>query len=398
VILRGAGGAFVKRAEYPTARYGETIGVTAGDLNRDLIADLVVSNGQSHQILAFLGRGDGTFTSGDVVNVRTPGRTIVTDADGDGDADVVFANGDITVVQGKRDGGFQPRREFATGTGGSGFGHAVGDVDGDGILDVVAATATSTVSLLRGRGGGSFEPSQEIDVGGSSYAIALADLDSDRQLDLIVGIYSTEGAVTVLRGRGDGTFGPPVVVANLGDYYPVALRTADFDRNGSPDVAVARTNDVDGIGGITVLLGAGDGSISGQRDYAGNSCQDLCIADIDENATLDVLAVDSWGGVLPFLGRGTGEFEPGRRQWLVHGAWSVGAGDFDRDGHVDVAIGTGVYENQSGVEILMGDGHGSFTRRTSYMVHEPRSVAVADLDRDGLLDVAAGSYSWGPEP
>jgi hypothetical protein len=70
---------------------------------------------------------------------------------------------------------------------------------------------------------------------------------------------------------------------------------------------------------------------------------------------------------------------------------SVAVADFDRDGNPDI-----VFTNASGdsVDILFGDGNGSFGRRLSIpALEEPERLAVADFNGDGFPDIAVTYHS-----
>lgn len=71
---------------------------------------------------------------------------------------------------------------------------------------------------------------------------------------------------------------------------------------------------------------------------------------------------------------------------------SMTAGDFDGDGRPDLAVANTLVGS---VSVLLGDGAGSFGPAVDLSVGEnmPVSVAAADLDRDGNLDLVLASNS-----
>jgi FG-GAP-like repeat len=68
---------------------------------------------------------------------------------------------------------------------------------------------------------------------------------------------------------------------------------------------------------------------------------------------------------------------------------SAAVGDFNGDGHSDLAVAN---ENSNNVSILLGAGTGSFTGPTNFPVGTtPFSVAVGDFNGDGRLDLAVAN-------
>ncbi|HEV7397214.1 MAG TPA: FG-GAP-like repeat-containing protein, partial [Pyrinomonadaceae bacterium] len=71
--------------------------------------------------------------------------------------------------------------------------------------------------------------------------------------------------------------------------------------------------------------------------------------------------------------------------------FSVAAGDFNRDGKVDLATAN---FNTNNVSILIGNGTGGFGSATSFPAGtQPYSVAMADLNQDSKLDLVVANQS-----
>ncbi len=66
------------------------------------------------------------------------------------------------------------------------------------------------------------------------------------------------------------------------------------------------------------------------------------------------------------------------------------AGEFNRDGRIDLAI---IYENLDKVHIFLGLGNGTFLDHANYEVDQtPRSIAIGDFDEDLLLDLVITNH------
>ena len=164
----------------------------------------------------------------------------------------------------------------------------------------------------------------------------------------------------------------------VGD-HPVAQVLADLDRDRDLDLAVAAYFGSD----VAILENDGAGQLTARRiPVAGNPVA-LAAGDLDEDGWPDLaVAATSSGIVHILLGP---DFRPGPELGLDN-AGAVAIADLDRDGHLDV-IG-GRFE-PGALRILAGDGGGGFALRET--LDAPAGVScieVADLDADGVLDLA----------
>jgi hypothetical protein len=191
----------------------------------------------------------------------------------------------------------------------------------------------------------------------------------------------------------------PAVTYLTGFSYPYSLAVADVNGDGNLDVLV-----VDGDGGaagyVGVLLGNGDGTFGSAALYyaGGNQTASIAVADVNGDGKLDLVVTNTNGsntiGVL--LGNGDGTFQPAVTYSSGGGTpWSVAVADVNGDGKPDVLVANECAANscsEGSVGVLLGNGDGTFRPAVMYSsggpnFFNPVSIAVADLNGDGKLDL-----------
>ena len=283
------------------------------------------------------------------------------------------------------------------GAGTTPRGVATGDWNGDGRLDLAVANfGSANVTILLGDGAGGFIPAagSPVAVGPSPRAVTAGDWNGDGRLDLAVANFASTN-VTILLGNGAGGFSPAAGSPVATGTSPASLTAGDWNGDGKLDLATADS----GSNAITILLGDGAGGFSpaaGSPVPAGTSPFSIAAGDWNRDGTLDLAVANFGSGDLTILlGNGLGGFGPAAGSPIATGnsATFVAAGDWNRDGVPDLAVAN---FGSNDLTILIGDGSGRFVEPAGSPIavgFSPQPVVVADWNLDGKLDLAVGDVS-----
>ena len=174
--------------------------------------------------------------------------------------------------------------------------------------------------------------------------------------------------------------------------------TGDFNRDGHPDLAVLNTN---GDGYLYVYFGVGNGnfSLAFVNNSVPTSMTEMQTADFNNDGILDLILTSSQGTVGQILyGTANGNFTSGPAINFAKNVIQVQLGDVNNDGMVDiVATECATYTLPCQVETKLNKGNGVFAdSQTLALSQTPLQIAVADINRDGKLDlITAFGQSFG---
>ena len=245
-------------------------------------------------------------------------------------------------------------------------------------------------------------PIRETNSGFLSGYAALGDVDTDGDLDVLIprysGINGTQpnyDAFSVLY-LNDGNAGFTAVTAfEAYQYRAAAADFVDFTGDGKLDLILYGS-------GLTTryLVGDGTGAFtpSAKATPTATLAKNLlALADFDNDGDVDLLAHD---GTISrwqmWLNDGAGAFSTSAGGGLATStpviAGSIGVGDLDGDGDIDLIVGN-MNDGSGNVaeHLYWNDGSGSFTLDLSSPISANKfqspAVTVCDVDNDGDLDI-----------
>lgn len=235
----------------------------------------------------------------------------------------------------------------------------------------------------------------------SIYAMLTADFNGDGKLDLALLVSeSPTNLICIELGNGDGSFQSAHCLQAGGNYGPSSLTVGDFNGDGKLDLAVANGNNQTNT--ISIFLGNGDGTLqccSGTDFPAGPSPVVIAAGDFNKDGKLDLAVINepsAPGKVFSILlGNGDGTFQApvaytvaGTPTYLAN----VVLGDFNRDGNLDLVVSD--YDGTPNAPtafdyFVAGNGDGTFQPAVQAQTIYPYSFysTVADLNGDGILDI-----------
>ena len=414
--------------------------IAIADFNGDGNLDLAISNPGAGQfdpggIVILPGNGDGSFQGArSIASPPNPGSLAVADFDGDGKIDLAAASQStptVAILTGNGDGTFNGPVSIPTGADSQSLSSSIlaVDLNGDGQPDLAItsrAYSTGSISTLL-NSGGSFHQASFTPLAAplAPDYLAYGDLNNDGNVDLVA-VSQPASAMIVLTGNGDGTFQAPaayatgnspasLAIAPLPDgnslimtpdqasghiwfsivspegvvgappYYVVGETTgvalADLDGDGVTDAVAASRSDV------KVLL-TRNGQVQAPVSYPVTGGP-VAIGDLNGDGKPDVVV----GGSTVLLGNGDGTLQAPIRTQLNVFPQSFALADFNNDGKLDVVVAgirTPDPDHNSALVVLPGNGDGTFQTPLSLPINgTPEAVAVADLNGDGIPDIAA---------
>jgi|HubBroStandDraft_5_1064220.scaffolds.fasta_scaffold21129_2 hypothetical protein len=313
------------------------------------------------------------------------------------------------VALGKGDGTFGDwLGGCASGDGGGDPAFVAVGKFGGPLLDALGNGEQGYAFMCEGDGNGHFSGRWTFAFDPNEYAVGFATADFNRDGNLDVALIGQEGELIVyLEGAEGDTFWPAHTLYAM--TTPVFIAAGDFNGDDNPDIVVLTSDYSDSGGYVGVLLGDGKGGFGSpllfripENDLGYSRPSALAVGDFNGDGKLDVaVAISNWTSndtsyVAILLGNGDGTFRKGQIAPAGPNPQSVAAADFNGDGILDLVVGNVPCGEGCGspgsISVLLGNGDGTFQPPQTFAAGGAwPQVVVADFNGDGKPDVATAN-------
>jgi hypothetical protein len=275
---------------------------------------------------------------------------------------------------------------------------AIVEQDSDVVSVLLNTTASGSATV-------SFAPGQDFPTGVDPVSAAVGDFNGDGEPDLAVVNQGSNSVAVLLNTTAPGSAAPSFAARQ--DFatgsIPNSVAVGDINGDGMPDLAVA---DV-GSNRVSVLLnttarGATTPSFSPRQDFGTGSAPDaVAVGDLNGDGMPDLAVANFFSNSVSVLlnTRAPGSAVPSfaARQDFATGSFpdSVAMGDLNGDGVLDLAVAN---SNSSSTSVLLnttarGSATPSFAAKQDFATGTaPACVAVADYNGYGTPDLAVADF------
>jgi RHS repeat-associated protein len=300
---------------------------------------------------------------------------------------------------------------------------ATGDINGDGIADIVEVTSDGRIATFLGRSDGNLTLQQTFSLKTFGLAftnetptakkVMISDINGDGVKDIVIGYNKynlstgfTPAIVGAILGNGTGSF-----TSNNYNIYAITNTYNAFDNftfdlsdfvlgdfNGDGKLDIAATNSQTNAPNLGVYLSNAGGGYSKINTPAlrnlnlGGYDSKLAVGDFNGDGKQDLVVTTtnssySSTNVRILTSNGDGTFAQAANGYNISGAFAtVKVADLNKDGKLDIVV------NAGSLGVLLGTGGTNF-QLTDYGVTGASFMDVGDINGDGNLDIVTADNS-----
>ena len=458
LFLNASGKGFGAKESVPTGGLSPR-GLVIADLNRDGRKDLAVANSRSSNISLLVNQGGGRYGAAATYQTAAgPESICAADFDGDGSIDIATASpaaGKVSLLRGLGDGTLAAARHYEARSPQT---IRAADMNQDGAVDlVVSQPDRDSVAVLLNEGRGSFSTPFELPVGGlHPTSVSAADIDKDGNVDLVAVNEGSSDVSVLLHGvpsphvdrfspgpavrvsQTDGRLDQPITAsfnttldrrtltsrtillyAVQSGFHDARIAYSPTDHlvTIEPDAAspfrpgetvtVLFTSGIRSERGIpmgrgvshtfTVQPQKGSGQfVELERIKCDKIPGTLKAADFNRDGRMDIVALcREVDGIRVHMNRGNAKFDFDHHLFLKtggYGPWDLVPADLDNDGLIDIAV---VNTFSSNMALFKNVGDGTFKAPIVLPCGAgPMGIAAGDMNGDGFMDLAAAAKGF----